>query len=257
MKYLYYIKSVFLIVSGFSNWPLVVMLFLGVSSFPKKVKLKSGQSFLVRCRMDLWTLKETFLDRFYEKYDCKIGSDQTIVDVGAAFGDYAIFAASKSSTNSVYAFEPFTQSREYLEENIRLNGLSNITVLPFALNDKEATLELDVSKREPGSFSTHSVASGAELLKVEAITLERAFETLSIRHCDILKIDCEGAEYSILMSAPFSLFDRIDKIVMEYHDFFTDKNHIDLAVFLTERGYKTTSVTNVVHNNIGYLYAVK
>ena len=35
---------------------------------------------------------------------------------------------------------------------------------------------------------------------------------------DFLKIDCEGAEYSILENTPGNIYDRITTISMEFHD---------------------------------------
>jgi FkbM family methyltransferase len=35
---------------------------------------------------------------------------------------------------------------------------------------------------------------------------------------DLLKLDCEEAEYHILMKSDVELLKRIDKIVLEYHD---------------------------------------
>jgi hypothetical protein len=40
------------------------------------------------------------------------------------------------------------------------------------------------------------------------------------RRIDLVKIDCEGAEFPILLSA--SLLDRIDRIVGEYHELRAD-----------------------------------
>ncbi|HUS57466.1 MAG TPA: FkbM family methyltransferase, partial [Planctomycetota bacterium] len=38
-----------------------------------------------------------------------------------------------------------------------------------------------------------------------------------VERCDLLKLDCEGAEYDALLGAPRALLERIGRIVMEYH----------------------------------------
>ena len=35
---------------------------------------------------------------------------------------------------------------------------------------------------------------------------------------DLLKIDCEGGEYTILLTTPIEVFSRIRNIVFEYHE---------------------------------------
>ena len=51
--------------------------------------------------------------------------------------------------------------------------------------------------------------------QVEAITLNREIKMAEER-VGLLKLDCEGCEYSVLNS--FSDFDIIDNIILEYHN---------------------------------------
>jgi hypothetical protein len=68
-------------------------------------------------------------------------------------------------------------------------------------------------------------------------------------------MDCEGAEYPILLNTPDELLKKIDRIVLEYHDNVTDYTHQDLKKFLSEGGYKVKITPNFVHADLGYLYA--
>jgi hypothetical protein len=80
-------------------------------------------------------------------------------------------------------------------------------------------------------------------------------ERLGIQHCDLLKIDAEGAEYAILFNAPDVAFEKIDRIVMEYHDAITLNTHFDMVRFLQAKGYQVKAVENAAHPELGYLYA--
>jgi FkbM family methyltransferase len=40
----------------------------------------------------------------------------------------------------------------------------------------------------------------------------------NIQHADLVKMDCEGAEYDLLFNAGDGIFTRMDRIEMEYHD---------------------------------------
>jgi hypothetical protein len=80
-------------------------------------------------------------------------------------------------------------------------------------------------------------------------------EGIGIRQVDLVKLDCEGAEYEILFNLPPVYFPRIRRIVLEYHDNVTAYTHLDLAAFLKEQGYRVKVTPNVVHNYLGYLSA--
>jgi len=40
---------------------------------------------------------------------------------------------------------------------------------------------------------------------------------MRLGRADLLKLDCEGAEYDILFSAEAAVYDRINSVRMEYH----------------------------------------
>lgn len=95
----------------------------------KAVRLKGqGLQFKVRGTMDVWSIKETFLNRFYEKYGFTIQPDWKIIDIGAGIGDYSIYAANGRPNSQVFSFEPYPESFALMQENLRLNGLSLIHI---------------------------------------------------------------------------------------------------------------------------------
>ena len=51
--------------------------------------------------MDIWTLKETLIDKQYEKFN-KIEKDDLVIDIGAAIGDFSISASKRA--NKVIAY---------------------------------------------------------------------------------------------------------------------------------------------------------
>jgi FkbM family methyltransferase len=164
---------------------------------------------------------------------------KVIVDVGAHLGVFSILAAKKFPDASVYSFEPDPRNFELLSRNISLNGLEDrIHQFQVAISSKNGILSFFRS----GSLSiSHSLferkftvlnKKNYEEVKVRSFTLKDAFDRSKIKFCDLLKIDCEGAEFEILFGAPPDILRKIKKIVLEYHDGITDDNHNDLAKFL-------------------------
>lgn len=259
-KYSYYLFSIGELLTGIREWPLVMRIFLGLAPAGTHViHLRQGNiCFRVRRAMDVWSVKETFLDRFYEKYGAPIGSGWKIIDVGAGIGEFTLLAALRHLDNMVYAWEPFPQSFALLQENLKLNEATNVRAFAEAVGGETGVLALDLSSGEPlqvQSMAIESEGASQEVLSVPSISLADLFDRLSLDRCDLLKLDCEGAEYGILFNTPESVLSRIERIVMEYHDNASAYTHVDLFQYLREKGYQVKTFPNQVHGYLGYLYA--
>lgn len=149
-KYSYYLKSIFSLLSNFENPWLILRIFLRMGGVDvKKVRLKTyGLDFYVRGPMDVWCLKETFIDRFYEKYGIALQDGWTVVDIGAGLGDFSILAGQNFSHSRVYAYEPFLESFNLLQRNLVANQIKNVQIFQQAVG-KTGALILDLSGGEP------------------------------------------------------------------------------------------------------------
>lgn len=257
-KYSYYFSSAINLIKGFKNWPLVVRIFLKMASpGPYWVDLRqSGLKLKVRGVMDIWSVKETFIDRFYERFGTAVQDGWTVVDIGGGIGDYTLFAAAAGPHCKVYAFEPFPESFATLQENLRANAAANVQAFGEAIWSQAGDLAIDSSVGEPGQFISRSPDTTAgKAAVVRSISMAEAFARLGIERCDLMKVDCEGAEYPILFNTPDDVLARIQRIVMEYHDSVTQYTHVDMQKFLTGKGYSVRVIQNYVHDDLGYLYA--
>jgi FkbM family methyltransferase len=248
---------------GFKNPIRVILIVLNLTRPGiKTIRLrKSGLQFRVRGAMDVWSIKETFLDRFYEKYGYSIRPDWKIIDIGAGTGEYTLFAAAAMTepTGQVFAFEPFPESFALLQENLQLNNVNHVQAFPEAIGAEAGELVLDQAGGEPLQFqSRHALAASVDTsLRVKSLSLDGVFEKTGLESCDLLKLDCEGAEYSILFAAPRSVLEHLRYIVMEYHDNVNQFDHLDMAKFLTEQGFHVDTFSNPVHAYLGYLRAMR
>lgn len=256
-RWLYYLSSIPTILGGMRPRGAILRLFLGLPvRRPVDVTLRNGLRFRVRTRMDAWVLKETCLDRDYER-DTRLEGAWTIVDVGAAMGDFTVHAARLCPRGMVYAFEPLPESFARLEEHVRLNGVSNVRAFPEAIAAEEGTLELYTVTGLSGQHRTagDGAAAAAAPIRVRATTLADAFDRHAIARCDLLKLDCEGAEFEILLGLPPEVLSRVARIVLEYHDHVTAHTHEELARRLDERGFEVTVRPNPAWRELGFLYA--
>lgn len=258
-KYPYYLGSIVNLLTGFRPVPLVVRYFLKLAPPGVQVLEIPGAQVRLKVRepMDIWSVKETFLDRFYERFGFPIQAGWTIIDIGGGLGDFTIYAARRPNTR-LFAFEPTPDSFALLQENLRLNQIHNVRAFQEAVWSQATTLTIDTSPGRPGQFTSHRTAEQAapqQKIQVPATPFEYLFDRLELTRCDLMKIDCEGAEYEILLTASTQALQRVQRIVMEYHDGVADANHQDLARFLSAQGFQVESFPNYVHDDLGYLRA--
>ncbi len=260
-KYGYYIGSIFTLLGKIDHPMQTIQIFLNPAAPTiHEIHLPDLKLvFRVRGRMDIWSVKETLLDRFYERYGTSIQDGWKIIDIGGGIGEFTIFAAAGRPGCQVAAFEPFPASFELLQQNLQLNHLDHVQFFPEAIGASDGSLNLDISGGEPLMIQSgaRSDLHSGQTIEVPCISLDTALNRLGFSSVDLLKLDCEGAEYSILMDTPVETLRRIQRIVMEYHNNVGPRQHRQLSAYLTNQGFQVQSVPNAVHDHLGYLYAFR
>ncbi|MGD9763005.1 MAG: FkbM family methyltransferase [Candidatus Binatia bacterium] len=201
--------------------------------------------------------KEIFYKDAYRLRADPLSPGATVVDIGANIGMFALYAAVEQRAARVYAFEPFPGSLALLERNAARNRLPAIVPVPLAVAGCAGSRPLHVQ----GRHGVHSLfgtgGDGAQQwLTVECVTLADAFARCAIERCDFLKLDCEGAEYEILLAAPPHVYARIDRIALEYHDWITDHHHDELVRRFESEGFAVTTRDHAP-SRTGYVFATK
>jgi FkbM family methyltransferase len=143
-------------------------------------------------------------------------SVRRIVDVGANVGYSLIYWKSKFPTASIDAFEPHPQHLRLLRRSLRLNRIeAQVNVHPVAVGPVAGTFELidagTASAIAQGAGASNSQASSR--LQVEVVDF---FQAIDNQQIDLLKLDCEGSEYGILMDPRFAEINARN-LVMEWH----------------------------------------
>lgn len=257
-KWAYYAWSVLEILGGIRNWPAMLGLLLRRKDTAEHevILRKPPVRLAIRGAMDLWAVKETYLDRFYIRYGEPVQDGWTVVDIGAGVGDFSILAAYNHPANRVIAYEPFPGSYALLVRNIAQNELSNVVPRQEAVWRQAGEIQLDLSAGEPLQIASNAAGNGGKVT-VPSVALADVLTQHKIERIDLLKLDCEGAEYPILTGAPAETLARVERIIMEYHDLDADQNHLILGEFLMASGFRVFRYANRVHADIGYLFATR
>jgi FkbM family methyltransferase len=177
----------------------------------------------------------------------------TVIDIGANIGMFALYAAVECGAARVYAYEPFPGSYALLTRNAESNRVAAIVPVPIAIAGRAGGRSLHLH----GRHGVHSLfGTSDEGVPIDCITLADAFARDRIERCDFLKLDCEGAEYEILLAAPPEVFARTARIALEYHDWMTEHHHDELRRLFEAHGFAVTSRDHLP-SRTGYLFAKK
>lgn len=122
------------------------------------------------------------------------------VDVGANIGVLTVLMADACGpTGRVLAFEPAAANFAYLQANVRANGLANVDASMAAVTADDGNVELVFNEAYPaGSFV---VTDGSGGTSVEGVRLDTVVEKLALERLDLVKVDVEGGEFSVLAGA--------------------------------------------------------
>ena len=252
----YYLTSLLTLIIQIKNWHVLWTLPLTKNLI---IELRNGLQFKVHSLMDVWIIKETCLDRDYETHGAVIEDGWTVIDIGAAGGDFAILTAHEHPTAWLLAYEPSPTSYALLRENLSLNRVGNVQTFPLAVASRNGPLTLSTFG-EAVQYSTSQnkrSASDQKTIEVQAIGLEDVFRTNGLKRCHFLKMDCEGGEFDILLNAKPETLQLIDRICLEYHNGFTEFSHTDLVRHLQQNSYQVKITPNPVHRYLGFLYAYR
>jgi FkbM family methyltransferase len=199
---------------------------------------------------DFGHLDEIYLHKVYgEKFS------GTVIDVGASNGDSSVFFA-KRGADMVIALEPYPESYRLAQRNVELNGLTHkIKLVNAALASGRGRIKLKVSTKSPNANSLDPTCKVLRMginfdleVEVPSLTLQDIFDEYDLERVSLLKMDCEGCEYNVLRNMDKAIFEKIDAVVLEYHN-----GAQDIPNILVDNGFKPG------YNNspVGLLYATK
>lgn len=184
----------------------------------------------------------------------KPGHEHIIIDIGAHIGTFALLASSKVPNGRVFAIEASEDSFNLLRLNVALNNAYNIFVHHLAISGKTGTCKLYYNAENWGHTIVKPLSEQVE--EVNCCTLSHFLNDNGISKCHFLKLNCEGAEFPIILNSSHDVLQRIDTILVLYHcDFWTENSEEDLISHLKSSGFQT-EIRNRSGNR-GWIIATK
>jgi FkbM family methyltransferase len=167
-----------------------------------------------------------------------LAESSVVLDVGANIGVTATILANAVPEGRVIAFEPGSDTYQYLLETISANELTNCKALPLALGATSG----------PASFLENGTSGAASHLVVEGVslgegnvvvrvrTLDEVVEEEGISRLDLIKISVDGFEVEVIAGATHSIERFRPSVFLEFNTFtliaYGNKNPRDVLTFL-------------------------
>ncbi|MGI8819432.1 MAG: FkbM family methyltransferase, partial [Chthoniobacterales bacterium] len=140
-----------------------------------------------------------------------------VIDCGANHGFTSLlFAKWAGNKGVVHAIEPWTHNVEILQENLRLNDITNVLIHQVAAGGRNGTAML--TDHHPNATITEDVNERSISVK-----MRRLDDEISDEQVDFVKIDVEGFEIEVLKGLQRILAD-LPRLALEIHVFlYKDK----------------------------------
>ena len=240
-------------ISVLKNWYMYPIVYFRLTKKPKVVfETKNGFKIIIRTEpksTDIHVFTEIWLENIYT-----MPMYGTVIDIGSHIGIFCLYALQYC--DRVFCFEPDTNNFNLLVENLDKNKAANVFVFKQACSSKTGSMQLYLNDHD---LSAHSLyKKGTESIKnnvtsrgttVKTITLEDIFKQNKIESCDFLKMNCEAAEYDILLNLSENCLKKIRWISIQYHGGPIN----DLIKKL--QGLNFYVQTRPTSNTMGFLYA--
>lgn len=145
---------------------------------------------------------------------------EVILDIGSNIGTSILFFHEQFPAARIYGFEPHPETFRILQANV--GSIPSVEIFNHALGAADGQVSaafdgMDFSGlvAKPGSAKFNQAATTVEC---EVKHAGEVMKNLGLTKIDLIKIDCEGAEYDVLTALPDKMLRKCKWIVGEMHD---------------------------------------
>ncbi len=234
-----------------SNWYLYLAVKLSLTDRDPLLFRARHRILIEVPRRLLHEFKEIFMENCYTRgLGMPVPDSPTIIDVGANAGFFSLFAASRFRDARILSFEPIESNFRQLGRNRDLNRACNMSCFAQAVFGHSG--EILLSYLPEAGFTTSATILGKSsnddiTVQVPCITLDEIFKDNGLKNCDLLKMDCEGSEYSILYNYPREHLSRISQMAIEVHQGSGPEQNVEvLTEYLSGAGFQVRKHDHMV-----------
>jgi FkbM family methyltransferase len=143
-----------------------------------------------------------------------------ILDVGSNIGASILFFHKQFPAAKIYGFEPHPETFQILQRNV--GSIPSVEIFNYALGATDSKMSVMFDGADFSRFMAKAadtdwcgpvVATDCQMKHAGEV-----MKNLGLARVDLIKIDCEGAEYDVLTALPGEMLRQCKWIVGELHD---------------------------------------
>lgn len=150
-----------------------------------------------------------------DRYDYPLTPNSVVIDAGGYEGNFAKIIAEKYDC-VVHVFEPIPRFATQIRQ--RVSHLPKVQVYDGGIGGYSREGEFHVQGDSTGLFAGASEIVHAPILSILNVLME--WDDFA-NHCDLLKLNVEGAEFEILdvltMPANYNVITKVKNIQVQFH----------------------------------------
>ena len=170
---------------------------------------------------DFFVLREVLAEETYRDVLALLPSRPLrLMDIGANLGATTIWLSRQRCVSEAFCFEPEPDSFRLLNFNLARNNCGHARAIRKAVGGRSRKARMVLIDATPGSASIYAAAGSrpeSAGSAVEVIALSEWLRETS-GPFDLLKMDCEGAEWEIVRNTTSAEFGRFGAVMAEIHN---------------------------------------
>lgn len=172
-------------------------------------------------------------DANYSSIESNIRNASVILDIGANIGTTSLYFASMNQQAQILAFEPHPQTFARAKENVELNLFKNIDLVNIGLGEKKEKVKLyEVNVNNPGMNRILQVEKDYPFKLIAVEKLDDFLQDKNIAEVNLIKLDVEGFEISVLKGAEKTIRANKPLLFIELDDDNLRENGGDAAAMI-------------------------
>lgn len=161
-----------------------------------------------------------------------LNEDSVVIELGGYKGIWVDQISSKYNSN-IYVIEPLLEYYNFMKEKFKSNQKINLLNVGISIDNKKGIIYTN----QDGSSSN---INNGKPIEVEFNTIETLFEKWNISKADLIQINIEGDEYSLLENMiETGMIYKFKNIQIQFHLFINDctKRRNNIQEYLKNNGF--------------------
>jgi FkbM family methyltransferase len=163
-----------------------------------------------------------------------------VVDIGAYLGETAVYF-TLNGAKKVISLEPYPSAYDLAKKNLAINHVTNkVKLFNYGISGRENIIKIDpkVETSTTSDLKYFSKGKSVKLVPLSTLVKDHNLDNA------VLKADCEGAEYDMILGCSDEILRKFSHMVLEY-----TYGYINLEKRLKKAGFK------VSHTGPGAMYS--